>query len=181
MKKSKHDHVYRIEIAGLDRDVTMSAITITFERTETASADRKQDDKIRLAAESEKERSIGVRCLADMRSMFSPSDDPDKPYSFHRDRISSAAAVEALSKMKNSPWAKIGTTGRKLTTIGLSRILRRYNIRPTTVRIDGHPTRGYRAVRFTDAWAKHLPPSTSEPLAAGSTQAPRNLFTDVLQ
>ena len=75
---------------------------------------------------------------------------------FHgRERLASADLVASLRAMPDSPWLSLDGAG--LDANKLSRLLRRYEIRPEKLRLTGYdePMRGYRRADFVDPWARY--------------------------
>jgi hypothetical protein len=92
-----------------------------------------------------REASLGLRLLADMRTVF--SDDEAK---------TTSTILDKLQKLDESPWGDI--RGKPLTDRGLATRLRAYGIEPRTLRVGGATPRGYRKEDFVDAWARYCPP-----------------------
>lgn len=125
--------------------------------------------------DSRDDDSLGVRLLADIRTVFQGSVE----------RLASAELVQSLVAMEEAPWGDL--RGRSLDTRGLARRLRPYEIRPHNVRLqDGRQAKGYEAADFTDAWARYIPqisvpsvPSVpNEPVESDSTTAIGTVGTD---
>jgi hypothetical protein len=96
------------------------------------------------AAEDE---SLGVRLLADIRTIFSETGF---------ERIQSAALTNRLADIEESPWGP--RFGQDFGTRKLASILRPYAIKPHTIR-EGYTTaKGYLRSDFADAWLRYLPP-----------------------
>jgi hypothetical protein len=95
------------------------------------------------AAEDE---ALGPWLLRDIRSVFSSRDV---------DRIASADLAASLNEIEESPWGDI--RGKELDARGLARRLKRFSIRPRTVRLDdGTTPKGYLLELFEDAFARYL-------------------------
>lgn len=92
-------------------------------------------------------QSLGVRLLADLRTVFGgqrvlPTD----------------TILKLLHGLEESPWSEL--RGKPLDARGLSSRLRKYELRPKTVRMpDGSTPKGYRADDLADAWNRYLPPT----------------------
>jgi hypothetical protein len=97
-----------------------------------------------VALSKESTPSLGVRLLADVRSVF--GDD---------DVLATESIIIRLVALDESPWAEI--RGKELNDRELAKLLRPYGIRPSVVRIGTATPRGYRAVDFVDAWKRYLP------------------------
>jgi uncharacterized protein DUF3631 len=103
-----------------------------------------------------------AQLLADVRDLFG-----DRGV----DRLSSAEIVDALVQREDRPWPE--WHGRPLSKRGLARLLGRFGIGPTQLRIGGDKTRGYDRAAFADAWARYLPAHPVQPVqpSAGAGKA----------
>ena len=99
-----------------------------------------------------REASLGVKLLADLRDIF--GDD---------DRLATATVLDRLVKLDESPWADL--RGRPLDARGLARRLRSYEITSRKVKIDGKAYQGYQREDLHDAWSRYLSlvPGNGEP------------------
>jgi hypothetical protein len=86
--------------------------------------------------------------LADFRAIFEAE---------NTDRLPSSTVVSALVEIEESPWAE--WHGKPITKNGVARILKRYEIRPATIRVGDTTPKGYRIQQFRDAWERYLPPA----------------------
>jgi hypothetical protein len=100
-----------------------------------------------------REASLGVRLLADLRSVFGESDT-----------LSTEAILAGLCSIEESPWADL--RGKPLDARGLARRLRQYGIGSVKVKIGDKALQGYRREHLWDSFARYLPPTTqkAEPL-----------------
>jgi hypothetical protein len=96
----------------------------------------------------EREESLGIRLLSDMRIVFGGDDGKF-----------TSVILDALCKLDESPWNDI--RGKQLTDRGLAVRLRGYGIKPKPVRIGDRVARGYRREDFIEAWRRYLPPLSS--------------------
>jgi hypothetical protein len=97
--------------------------------------------------------SLGRQLLSDLRLVFRDED-----------RLSTEAILTALHKLDEAPWADL--RGRPLDARGLANRLRRYEVTPTKVKVDGVALRGYRREDLYDAWQRYCPsdtPADAEP------------------
>ena len=93
------------------------------------------------------DESLGVQLLADVRTIF---DDRGI------DKLASATLGEALAEIEESPWGE--WHGKPITAHGVARLLKRFEVRPRTVRFDDDTTaKGYHREQFEDLWARYLP------------------------
>ena len=90
--------------------------------------------------------SLGVRLLADLRTVFVNHGNPD--YLFTDDIVS------ALVAMDDAPWADI--RGKSLDARGLARRLAKYEVRPRTVRIGDRTSKGYSCDALKDPWTRYV-------------------------
>jgi hypothetical protein len=93
------------------------------------------------------ELSIGVRLLSDIRSVF------DREAA---DRLPSAELCSLLAGIETSPWGE-WKSGKALTPIQLSRLLRPFGVYPQTIRTSEGTPKGYVCDSFLDAWSRYLP------------------------
>jgi len=94
----------------------------------------------------EVEPSLGVRLLGDLLSVWEGLGDPD---SAHTEQL-----LEELHRIDEAPWADL--RGRPLDPRGLARLLRRYGIASTSVRVGDRAAKGYRRADLHDAWSRYL-------------------------
>jgi hypothetical protein len=94
----------------------------------------------------EREPSLGIRLLADLRTVFGDSD-----------AMSSKSILLALQGLEESPWSDL--KGKPLNDRGLAHRLRQYGVLPKTVRPEDAPgtARGYTRADLHDVWARYLP------------------------
>jgi hypothetical protein len=99
-----------------------------------------------LVAESkESTPSLGIRLLADLRTVFRD-----------RDTMTTDAVLMALHELPEAPWAEI-VAGKPLNARGLSKRLSGYGIKPRTIRIGDKTPRGYAREDLADTWSRYLP------------------------
>lgn len=101
--------------------------------------------------------SLGIRLLADIRSVFGDSL-----------QMSSEQLVTELCSMDEAPWAEI--RGNPLNKRGLAQRLRKYEVSSTNVRIGNSIVKGYRREDLWDVWERYLPSSPKE-TATSATSA----------
>ena len=95
------------------------------------------------------EESLGIQILADVRHVFATADKAS---------LASAAIVEQLRAMSESPWGAFELSQRDLAWR-----LRPYGVKPEQVRPDcGKQVRGYRLASLTPVFARYLAPPESE-------------------
>jgi hypothetical protein len=112
------------------------------------------------------DESEGVRLLTDIRAVFERHDV---------ERIATADLLVALKDDEESPWGTWGKAKVGLTPHDLARLLRPFEIRPTTVNLEDRRAKGYKREDFEDAWTRYLPKDPLPPLPSASGAA----FSDV--
>jgi hypothetical protein len=68
--------------------------------------------------------------------------------------------LEALNGLEDASWGDF--RGRALTPHGLSRLLKPYAIKPSTVRFGAETKKGYTRTQFKVAWDRYVPSSSSQ-------------------
>lgn len=97
-------------------------------------------------------QSLNIRLLADLRTVFDLIGEEQVP---------TATLLEHLNGMEDAPWSDL--RGKPLDSRGLSRRMAKYQVHPTTIRVDGKTPKGYRREDLHDVWLRYLPsPSSSE-------------------
>jgi hypothetical protein len=105
---------------------------------------------VSLVAESkEREPSLGMRLLADLRAVFGTED-----------QMTSKAILHALHAMEEAPWKDI--KGKPVDERGLAVRLRQYGVKSKQVRVGEVTLKGYRRAELADAWARYLSPSPAK-------------------
>ena len=90
----------------------------------------------------------GVVLLTDIYEMFR---------SANLKKVSSAEIANALAGIEGREWAEWGKARRPITPNQLAKLLRRFNIASTTIRLpDGSVAKGYHRDSFSDAFARYL-------------------------
>ncbi len=127
-------------------------------------------ERARLAAlelstgQAAEDDNLGTRLLTDIRTVFDRTGE---------DRIASVKLVEELRADQEAPWATYGKTGRGLTASSLATLLRRFDIRSTSVRLSETSTpKGYYRKDFEDTWRRYCEPTPSS-IADSETQQPQ--------
>ncbi|MFN3473842.1 MAG: DUF3631 domain-containing protein [Blastomonas sp.] len=88
--------------------------------------------------------SLGVRLLSDLRVIFANSDQ------LRTDEI-----IEKLCALEESPWGDL--RGKPIDSRGLAQRLRKYDVKPKTIRVMSATAKGYTRDSLTDAWQRYLP------------------------
>lgn len=105
-----------------------------------------------------KRESLGVKLLADLKMVFGDWE-----------QLPTATILEKLNGMDESPWGDL--RGKPLDARGLSKLLNKYGVKPTTIRTGTGTPKGYRATDLFDAWQRYLPPRSPENSATSATSA----------
>jgi hypothetical protein len=114
---------------------------------------------VALVAEAkDAEPSLGVRLLADLRTVFGTADE-----------LPSKIILNALHAIEEAPWTNL--KGKPLDERGLAHRLRQYGVRPKTIRIGTGTPRGYTRSDFMDAWERYLPGPSPARSATSKTSA----------
>ena len=95
-----------------------------------------------------KDESKRIWLLADIRAIFGERS---------ADRLASAELIEALVAIEGRPWAE-WNKGKPLTTNGLARLLKPFDIKPATKRIGDQTAKGYYLTQFVEAFERYLVP-----------------------
>ena len=109
--------------------------------------DRARQAAVELSGSGkEDDEAIGVWLLRDIHQVFEESGV---------DKLPSGELAAALCEIETSPWGDI--RGKALDARGLARRLKRFNIRPRTIRLDDDTTaKGYPLEVFEDAFHRYL-------------------------
>jgi len=124
--------------------------------------DRARNVAVRLSGSREAdEDSMGVRLLADMRSVFEKRGV---------DRIPSAKLIDALSGREDRPWSD-WRHGRPISARTVADLLRPFGIVPRTIRMPDKSTpKGYRLADCRDAFSRYLSVSSRNTATATESQ-----------
>ena len=103
-----------------------------------------------------REASLGVKLLADLRTVFG-----------NTDVLSTEVILSRLCEIEESPWADL--RGKALDPRGLARRLRQYDVASIKVKVDGVALQGYRREHLWDTFQRYLPPP---PIGAEPAEPP---------
>lgn len=98
--------------------------------------------------------SMGIQLLADLRLIYDEDDQFEK--------MATTDLLEKLWKVETSPWAE-WNRGKPMTAVGLSRLLKPFEIYPKNIRTGAVVQRGYERSQFEDAWGRYLPNNPPAP------------------
>lgn len=101
-----------------------------------------------LKVAEDREVSLGVRLLVDLRTVFSASD-----------AMTTADILEELQGLEEAPWGDL--YGKPLQARGLARMLKPYEVSSTKVKVTGKSLQGYRREDLWEAWERYAPLPTS--------------------
>jgi hypothetical protein len=90
--------------------------------------------------------SLGVRLLADVRTVFTQ---------VNTDKLFTDTLLDRLCEMDEAPWGDL--RGKRLDARGLANRLRKYDVAPKQVRIGDDTKKGYDTADLYDAWCRYLP------------------------
>jgi len=122
-----------------------------------------------VAAAAEREPSLGIRLLSDLRDIFGKTEQ----------QMTTAVILERLHGIKEAPWSDL--KGRPLNDRGLAVRLRQYNVKSKSLSIGGEfgpRPKGYTREDLHDAWERYLapPPSSADRSATAATGATKPDF-----
>jgi hypothetical protein len=110
---------------------------------------RARDAAIALVkAAREKEPSLGIRLLADLREVFED-----------REAMATVDILAVLVAMPEAPWGDL--KGKPLNDRGLANRLRQYEVRSKQIRFGEKGFKGYLRADLIDAWKRYLSPPLS--------------------
>ena len=113
-----------------------------------------------VRAGKERDASVGVRLLADLRTIFGQSET-----------LCTKEIIRHLIELDESPWGDM--KGRQLDDRGLAQRLKHYGIKSKNLKVDGSVVKGYSRLDLHDAWERYLPalPDKSATSATSATEA----------
>ena len=113
--------------------------------------------KVRLSFEhmnsdtqADEAQGMGTALLADIRNLFEETGSK---------KIFSAAIVERLIEIEGRPWAEYGRAQKLISKNQLARLLGKFKIKSTSLRIGSDTGKGYNLADFSEAFERFLPPS----------------------
>jgi hypothetical protein len=113
-----------------------------------------------VAASKEREPSLGVRLLTDLRTVFGDSE-----------HMPTSVILQALHDIEEAPWGNM--KGQPLNSRGLSQRLLQYGIKPKTIRVGTGTPKGYARADLHEAWLRYLPSQSPDKSATSATCATR--------
>ena len=112
-----------------------------------------RDAAVALSAAPADEEDNSIRLLGDLRDVFGDED-----------KLPTAEVLRRLVALDSAPW-QTWHRGGPLTSHGLARLLRPFEVRPTTIRIGAGTPKGYRLDDLADAFSRYLSPQKGRELA----------------
>jgi hypothetical protein len=102
-----------------------------------------------VAASRDAMPSLGIRLLADLRTIFGD-----------RDLMSTKDIITALCGIEEAPWSDL--KGKPINPRGLAMRLRQYGVTSKVVRVGYQTPHGYLRADLHDPWHRYLGPSADE-------------------
>jgi hypothetical protein len=113
-----------------------------------------------VALSKESTPSLGVRLLADLRTVFGTAEV-----------MSTEDLLSALSALDEAPWSDL--QGKPLNARGLGNRLRAYGVTSKGVRIGDKTPKGYARADLWDAWSRYLPTPPKESATSATSATGR--------
>jgi hypothetical protein len=133
-----------VEIQDRDADVWEPLIAVA-DAVGGSWPARARAAAVALVAENKEiEISLGIRLLADLRTVFGSEE-----------QMTSREVVKALVDLDESPWGDM--KGKPLDERWLANRLRLYGIKSKTIRVGTATAKGYRREDLHDVWLRYLP------------------------
>jgi uncharacterized protein DUF3631 len=112
-----------------------------------------------VAAAADKEPSLGIRLLSDLREIFG-----------EHDQLTTAEILMRLHALPEAPWNDL--RGKQLNDRGLAYRLREYGVKSKNLNTGGeHRPKGYARCELHDAWQRYLAPLPAHRSATSATSA----------
>ncbi len=111
-----------------------------------------------VTASQDARQSLGVQLLSDLRRVFTGT------------AMSTEDILRGLHDLDESPWSDL--RGKPLDARGLSSRLRKYEVKPGTIRLGDSTIKGYKAEDLADAWSRYLAPAGQSPDCAVTSVTP---------
>ena len=105
--------------------------------------------------------TLGIRLLEDVRTSFNYVDGG---------AVSTETLLTHLHDLDESVWADL--RGKPLDARGLAKMLGKYDVKPTVIRLGAGTVRGYRREDLHDAWSRYLPPLPATDVTGETAKQP---------
>jgi hypothetical protein len=99
-----------------------------------------------VGAARDAEPSLGIKLLADLKTLFDAST---------LDAMPTEVILSRLTELPESPWGDLG--GKPINDRKLGRRLREYGVKSRAIRVGDKTPRGYLREDLQDAWLRYLP------------------------
>jgi hypothetical protein len=107
-----------------------------------------------VTAAADKEPSLGIRLLSDLREIFGQAE-----------QMTTAVILERLNNLSEAPWNDL--KGKPLNDRMLATRLRQYGVKSRTLNLGGEArAKGYAREDLHDVWIRYLAPSPRHPTEA---------------
>jgi len=113
--------------------------------------------------------SLGIRLLADLKSLFSETTE---------DRMSTEEIVTKLVNIELAPWSDI--RGKSLDARSLARRLEKYGIKSKNIRVGERVVKGYERADLEDTWSRYVTELIPSVAALGSATSATQLQTELI-
>ena len=126
-----------------------------------------------IAAGREREPSLGICLLADLRTVFTAA---------KKGGLFTKVILSALHAMDEAPWKDLRGSKKKdkdsggLDDRGLALRLRQYGIKSKQIRHGDVTMKGYQRADLEDAWARYLPPPSHTSETSETSETNPNLW-----
>ncbi|MCH9647885.1 MAG: DUF3631 domain-containing protein [Deltaproteobacteria bacterium] len=97
-------------------------------------------------AEAAEDSSVRVQLLGDLDEIFQEAGT---------ERIFTEELLQALHRLEDRPWSEWGRSKMPMTSLGLSRLLKPFEIKPRQIRIGRVTKKGYRLEDLSDAFRRY--------------------------
>jgi hypothetical protein len=134
-------------IEDRDADVWESLLAIADAAGEDWAKRAREAATMLVAAAKEAEPSLGIRLLADLKTVFDTST---------LDALPTEIILSSLKALPESPWGDL--KGKPLSDRGLASRLRQYGVKSKVIRVGEQTPRGYARADLHDTWVRYLPP-----------------------
>jgi hypothetical protein len=104
-----------------------------------------------VAAAAEREPSLGIRLLSDLRDIFGQAE-----------QMTTTEVLQKLNSLPEAPWNDL--KGKPLNDRGLATRLRQYSVKSRTLNLGGEArAKGYARADLHDVWSYYLAPPPPSP------------------
>jgi putative DNA primase/helicase len=122
-------------------------------------------DYLNSDTQADEAQGMGTALIADIRNLFE-----ETGYK----KIFSAEIVGRLIEIEGRPWAEYGRAQKPISKNQLARLLGKFKIKSTSLRIGVETAKGYNLADFSEAFERFLPPSQEFSLKRDNVTNPEN-------